>query len=135
MGVYPEETQDEISRDMEKFRQQAATRELDYLGDDDDEDLEVEEIMWLVPEEFHAWLDVFRKSKADSLPPHREYDHEIVVDPTIPLRAGPIYPMTKKQETWFQGYLTAVIGMGHFQTLTSPFSSPVFLVPKADGKD
>ena len=87
-GVFPEETQDEISRDMEKFRQQAATGELDFLGDEEDEDLEAEEIMQLVPEEFHDWLDVFRKSKADSLPPHREYDHEIEIDPTVPLRPG-----------------------------------------------
>jgi hypothetical protein len=120
-GVYPEDTQDELSGDMEKFRQQAVTGELDFLGNNDDEDLEAEEILEMVLEEFHAWLDVFRKSKVDSLPPCREYDHEIEIDPSVPLRAGPTCPMTRSsQEAWFQEYLTGAIAMGHFRPSTSP---------------
>jgi hypothetical protein len=46
---------------MEKFRQQAATGKLDFLADEEDEDLEVDKIMQL--EEFHAWVDVFRNRK------------------------------------------------------------------------
>src|SRR5690606_15916512 len=33
----------------------------------------------LVPPEYHAYLDLFDKSNADHLPPHRPYDHRIQI--------------------------------------------------------
>ena len=33
----------------------------------------------MVPEDYHTYLDVFSKERADTLPPHRPFDHTIEV--------------------------------------------------------
>ncbi|KAE8206962.1 hypothetical protein CF327_g7446 [Tilletia walkeri] len=43
-----------------------------------------------VPEAFHDFLDVFRKSSADKLPEHRHYDHKITLQPGTTPTFGPI---------------------------------------------
>ena len=34
----------------------------------------------VVPEEYHDLLDVFSKKDSDTLPPHRKYDHKIILE-------------------------------------------------------
>ncbi len=34
----------------------------------------------VVPEEYHDLLDVFFKKNSDTLPPHRKYNHKIILE-------------------------------------------------------
>ncbi len=47
-----------------------------------------------IPPEYHQYLDVFSEAKAEALPPHRHYDHEIALDPDAKLPYGPIYSLS-----------------------------------------
>ena len=86
-GTFSFPSEEETLREREHFRRVSSeddlqsppdVKDFDYLGDEDDwEDMEAEEIQRLVPPEFHDYLDVFRKSKADQLPPRRSCDHKI----------------------------------------------------------
>ena len=39
--------------------------------------LTLEEIKKRLPEDYHDYIDVFDRTKADDLPPHRPYDHKL----------------------------------------------------------
>ena len=39
--------------------------------------LTLEEIKKRLPEDYHDYIDVFDRTKADNLPPHRPYDHKL----------------------------------------------------------
>ena len=53
-----------------------------------------EEIRKKLPSEYHDFLDVFNKTKADELPPHRPYDHKIEIEANERPPRSRIYPMS-----------------------------------------
>lgn len=48
----------------------------------------------LVPKEYHSYLDVFSPKEAEKLPPHQDYNHEIVLEKDQKLAFGPLYSMS-----------------------------------------
>ena len=50
-----------------------------------------------VPENFHEFLHVFEKGKAQELPLLRTYDHSIPLKPDSALPFGPLYGMSHKE--------------------------------------
>jgi hypothetical protein len=100
--VTPEPSDDEVQgrsgTPTEEYRPtppETGETDFDYLGDEDWEDMEADQIKELVPAEFHGYLDVFRKSLADKLPPHRDSDHRIELIPEAKLKASGIYKLGK----------------------------------------
>jgi hypothetical protein len=47
--------------------------------------------------EFHEFLDVFLKKAANELPPHRPYDHHIILKGEAKLGFTPLYNMLKEE--------------------------------------
>jgi hypothetical protein len=122
-----------ISSREDDHQEPPDVKDFDYLGDEDDwEDMEAEEILRLVPPEFHDYLDVFRKSKADELPPRRSCDHKIKLVEGAQLRAGPVYRLTTKEDLWLQGWIVDQVRFGHLRQSVAPHSSPVFVIAKKD---
>ncbi|KAG0153387.1 hypothetical protein PDIDSM_5240 [Penicillium digitatum] len=50
-----------------------------------------------LPEEFRDFAEVFSPKEAERLPPHRSYDHKMVLQEDKPLPFGPLYPMSRNE--------------------------------------
>jgi len=77
--------------------------------------------------------DVFSKSKADTLPPHRPYDCRIDLVPEArPCYAKP-YNLTCEEDQVMKSWIDENLSKGFIRPSTSPFGSPCFFVKKKDG--
>lgn len=86
-----------------------------------------------LPKEYHDFLDVFSKDKANKLPPRRPYDHVIPLqDKTIP-PFGPIYSLSEKELSVLSEYIKENLAKGFIRPSTSPAGSPILFVKKKDG--
>jgi hypothetical protein len=75
--------------------------------------------------------DVF--AEPSSLPPHREYDHNVPLVPgAIPVNAKP-YRYSPLHKDEIERQVKVLLQNGLIVLSTSPFASPVLLVQKKDG--
>lgn len=90
-----------------------------------------------VPKEYHNFLDVFSRHKADELPPHREYDHKIEFEPgkgPKDLGFSPLWHQTTEELRVLKQYLDDNLAKGFIQPSKEAFASPILFVKKANGK-
>ncbi len=83
--------------------------------------------------EYWDLLDVFSRRKADQLPEHRPYDHQIELTPGSRPTYGPLYAMSENELKVLRKYLTENLAKGFIRPSSSPFSSPVIFVKKPGG--
>ena len=87
-----------------------------------------------IPKIYHDYLDMFDKSKAETLAPHQPG-----VDHTIPLEEGKVPPfgpldsLNTKELLALQEYLEDNLRKGFIRASSSPAGAPVIFVPKPDG--
>ncbi|KAE8247514.1 hypothetical protein A4X03_0g7031, partial [Tilletia caries] len=86
-----------------------------------------------LPEPYHDYVDVFRKSSADLLPDHRSYDHKIPMQPNTTPPFGPIYSLSEGEHQELRNYLKENLDKGFIRPSSSPAGAPVLFVPKPDG--
>ena len=67
------------------------------------------------------------------MPPHREVDHAIDIQPGKEPPYGPIYPLAPAELKVLREYLEASLAKGFIRESTSPAGSPILFVPKKDG--
>lgn len=94
---------------------------------------EEEELRRLVPKEYHDFLDVFSKTEADALPPHRSYDHSIDLEPGSAPPFGPIYRLSEVELETLRTYLDENLAKGFIRSSNSPAGAPILFVKKKDG--
>ena len=58
-----------------------------------------------LPKEYHQFLDVFSRQKADMLPVHRSYDHKIPLEDRKQLTFEVLYSMSQDELKVLQKYL------------------------------
>ena len=95
-----------------------------------------QEIKERLPDEYHDFLDVFDKSKADELPPHRAYDHKLeFMDDSdkSKLPKSRIYPMSGHKLEQVKKYLDEHLKKGFITPSKAPFASPVLFAEKPNG--
>jgi hypothetical protein len=86
-----------------------------------------------VPLHYHGNLQVFDQSQADKLPPHRDWDHEIELQPgTVPPH-GPLYNMSENELLVLRKFLQENLDKGFIRASTSPAASPVLFAKKPGG--
>jgi hypothetical protein len=69
---------------------------------------------------------------AKTLPPHRQYDHAIALDPSaMPVNYRP-YRYSPLQKDEIERQITEIIKAGVVLPSMSPYASPVLLVKKKD---
>lgn len=92
-----------------------------------------EDFLSVIPKEYHSFIDVFSKEKADILPPHRPYDHKIILEDNVKLPFGPVYSLSHNELKALKEYLDEMLSKGFIRPSTSPAGSPVLFVKKKDG--
>ena len=102
------------------------------LFDDDEDPDEVENILSAVPKEYHDFIDVFSKVRAERLPPHRFYDHKFEFEGPLP-PPGPVYSVSKKVQSVLKEYLDDMIARGYIRPSNSSFGAPLLFAKKKDG--
>jgi hypothetical protein len=59
---------------------------------------ETQELLELLPSYCHDYLDIFRqKQGTQTLPPHREYDMRIDIQPSVKLSVSKLYQLPEDQ--------------------------------------
>uniref|UniRef100_A0A3B1JS24 CCHC-type domain-containing protein n=1 Tax=Astyanax mexicanus TaxID=7994 RepID=A0A3B1JS24_ASTMX len=86
-----------------------------------------------IPSDYADLSEVFSKSRATQLPPHRPYDCAIeLIDNQIPPKSR-IYPLTQIEERAMEEYVQEALAQGFIRHSTSPVAASFFFVKKKDG--
>jgi hypothetical protein len=117
---------------------QTTLYEIDRLIDEskqrDEEERETAELIdKMLPKQYARYRDVFSKSESNRLPPHRRYDHKIILEGILPNHFSPLYRQSTAELIATKQYLIDNLNKGFIVNSDSPFASPVLFVKKADG--
>ncbi|GAA5916771.1 hypothetical protein JCM5296_001318 [Sporobolomyces johnsonii] len=86
-----------------------------------------------VPSKYHEWLDVFSKTRADSLPEHRRYDLKIDLELDKNVPASRIYPLSAAELDVLADYIDSHLKSGFIRPSKSPVGAPILFIKKKDG--
>ncbi|MBW0485266.1 hypothetical protein O181_024981 [Austropuccinia psidii MF-1] len=89
-------------------------------------------MMKVVPSAYHKYLHVFFKVKAEKLPPHCPYDHNIELEGSLP-PVGVIYPLSNKESATLRAYISENVEKGFIHPSSSSTGAPDLFVKKKDG--
>jgi hypothetical protein len=105
---------------------------LEEIGTISSETTKDENPLLYVPKKYHKYLDVFNKKLFDALPPHTEFDHEILTKEDFKPRISKIYNLSPKEQTALDEFLKENLDSGRIIPSKSPQASPLFFRPKTD---
>lgn len=86
-----------------------------------------------LPPEIADFPDVFDPKEAERLPPHRDGDHHIELQPDKTLPFGPLYGMSREELKALKEWLEENLRKGFIRPSSSPVASPVLFVKKPGG--
>ena len=86
----------------------------------------------VVPEEYHDLLDIFSKKNSDTLPPHRKYDHKIILEKQQKPGYVPLYKISPQELDAVKRCFDSNLAKGFIQISSALYSSPVLFVKKPD---
>ncbi len=86
-----------------------------------------------VPAEYLDLKDVFSKSRAASLPPHRPYDCAIELLPGTSPPKGKLYSLSAPEREAMEKYISDSLAAGFIRPSSSPAGAGFFFVGKKDG--
>ena len=92
-----------------------------------------------LPKEYHEFLDVFDRKRADTLPPLRPgVDHRIEIEPGPDGRPkelpwGPLYGMSREMLLVLRKTLSELLSKGFIRVSNSPAAAPILFVQKPGG--
>ncbi len=86
-----------------------------------------------VPEEYLELKEVFSKSRAASLPPHRPYDCAIELVPGMSPPKGRLYSLSVPEREAMEKYISDSLTAGIIRPSSSPAGAGFFFVAKKDG--
>ena len=93
-----------------------------------------EEVKDKLPPEYHDFIDVFDRKKAEILPPHRPYDHKIEIEGEAgKLPKSRLYPISEFKLRKVKEYLTDNLKKGFITPSKAPYASPILFAAKKDG--
>ncbi|KAJ1088498.1 hypothetical protein NDU88_001655 [Pleurodeles waltl] len=83
-----------------------------------------------VPEHYLEFQAVFPKPSRPALPPHRDYDCAIPLEPGTIVPFGRMYSLTEPEKEVLKEYLEENVQSGLIVPSSSPAGAPLFFVPK-----
>jgi hypothetical protein len=89
----------------------------------------------MVPEHYRDFTKVFSEEESQRLPQHQSWDHAIDFEPGAVMHwKVRTYPMAPLEQEELDKFLAEHLAKGYIEPSTSPMSSPVFFIRKADGR-
>jgi hypothetical protein len=86
-----------------------------------------------IPPEYHKFTNVFSKSKADTLAPHRGHDLKIKLEEGASPPIRTTYSLSPSELESLQTFLDEHLAMGFIHLSSSAHAAPVLFVRKKDG--
>src|SRR6266581_7000914 len=86
-----------------------------------------------VPKEYHEFADMFSKSKAYMLAPHREHDLKIDLEEGTSPPLGTMYSLSPSELEALRAFLDEHLASGFIRPTTSSHVAPVLFICKKDG--
>lgn len=83
-----------------------------------------------LPEHYWKYIDIFRKSRAESLPEHSASDCAINLKPDFVPTKAKTHPLSQPQREALEVWIADQLQKGYICPLKSPMSSPFFWVQK-----
>ena len=98
------------------------------------DELTLEEAQKQVPKEYWEFLDVFSKKSSERMPLRKPWDHEIDLKEDFLLKKGRLIPLSVDEQKEVELFLDDQLAKGYIRPSISQQTSPVFFIPKKDGK-
>jgi hypothetical protein len=86
-----------------------------------------------IPTKYSEFVEVFSKTKAETLAPHRPIDHAIHIEPGSQLPYGRIYNLSEVELRTLKAYIETNLANGFIQRSASPAAAPMLFAKKKDG--
>ncbi|KAL0152509.1 hypothetical protein M9458_052232 [Cirrhinus mrigala] len=86
-----------------------------------------------IPSHYKDLSEVFSKTKATQLPPHRPWDCAIDLLPNAMPPKSRVYPLSRTEEQAMEEYIEEALDSGFNRPSTSPAAAGFFFVSKKDG--
>ena len=86
-----------------------------------------------VPSEYHKFANIFSKTKAETLPPHRLYDLKINLEESAQPLVSPIYSLSASKQEALKKFIEENLNMDFIRPTSSSHGAPVLFVKKKDG--
>jgi hypothetical protein len=86
-----------------------------------------------VPAVYKDYIEVFSEKKALTLPPHRDTDHLIEIEPGSKPPHGRIYNLSEAELRALKAYIEANFANGFIHRSISPAAAPIVFAKKKDG--
>ena len=111
----------------------AISEDLSHFFDPDEDPDDIADTLRIVPPAYHSYMDVFSKARADTLPPHRSYDHgiDLLDDKDLP-PVGPIYSTSSVESLALKSEIDSLLAKGFIRPSSAPIGAPVLFVKKKD---
>ncbi|KAL0170290.1 hypothetical protein M9458_034886, partial [Cirrhinus mrigala] len=86
-----------------------------------------------IPSHYQDLSEVFSKTKATQLPPHRPWDCAIELLPNAMPPKSKVYPLSRMEDQAMEDYIEEALESGFIRVSTSPAAAGFFFVSKKDG--
>ena len=86
-----------------------------------------------IPNKYTEFVEVFSKTKAETLAPHRSIDHAIDLVPGCQIPYGRIYNLSEVDLNTLKAYIETNLANGFIQRSSSPAAALIFFAKKKDG--
>ena len=88
----------------------------------------------LVPPCYHSYLDIFSEKAASRFPLQKPWDHVIDLKGSFKLKKGRLIPLSPKEQKEVSEFIDKQLANGYICPSKSEQTSPMFFVPKKDGR-
>ena len=88
----------------------------------------------LVPKEYHKYVKVFLKEKSERMPIRKPWNHVIELKDMLKSKKGRLIPLSHEEQEEVSAFIDDQLRKEYIQPSKSEQTSPVFFIPKKDGK-
>jgi hypothetical protein len=87
-----------------------------------------------LPPQYSEFTALFEDKETGTLPPHREFDHTIPLEPDAKVPHGRVYNLSQTELEALREYIKDNLAKGFIRHSESPAGAPVMFVPKKSGE-
>ena len=88
----------------------------------------------LVPSCYHSYLDIFSEKAASRFPLRKPWDYTIDLKDSFKPKKGRLIPLSPEEQKEVSEFVNEQLAKGYIRPSKSEQTSPVFFVPKKDGR-